>query len=391
MRRILLAAALGLASPAGAEEAVAPAASAAQAKSALPEDAASLTGDLGDRGRPYRLGFMSLNSGLDQVKPLALFDPAGFVVNSGILVGGFDQRWIGGLSMQTTKVLWWFDGTTDLTAPPGSFGSNVVLGFRDGKVVKLDALTGKKIWTASLDSFVERPLLLSGTTLYVLTAAQVLYALDFQTGKTQWLYDGGFPEGLTIRGGARPIIHDGKVLFGIASGEILAVNADTGKLVWRYNPAYNDARFHGVVGEMLIRGNKLIITRYDGLVAAIDIAGSVRSVAWQEQLPGLTTSAFRGNRIYVGALNGDVYALDADGGRKVFHAQTGASVTSITAGETSIFVTGTRGRITAIDAGVGNVLWHDSIGGSIASAPVLYENAILFNTGSKSIYAYKLR
>ena len=341
--------------------------------------------------RPFRLGYIAINKEIDRIKPLASLDAAGFTINSGTLIGAFDQRWVGGLSMTSHKVAWWYDGGADMTAPPASFGSSVVLGFRDGKVAKLDAITGKRLWSVTLDSFSERQFLLNGTTLYVLTAAQMLYALDFQTGKTVWMFDGGFPDGLTIRGGARPIVHDNKVLFGIATGEVLAVNADTGKLVWRYNPSYNDARFHGIVGEMVIRNNHLLITRYDGLVASIDINSNVRSVTWQEQFPGLTTSVFRGNRLYVGALNGDIYALDADGGRKVYRAVTGAPIVSIAAGETTLFVAGHRGRVTSFDAATGNVIWHDSLAGTLAAPPIMYENAIYYSTGYKSIYSYKLR
>lgn len=342
--------------------------------------------------RPLRLSFMQLSPRSDRQKPLAAMDPAGFVISSGNLIGQLDDGWVGGMSMATHKWLWWYDGKVTLTSPPGSFGSAVVLGFRDGKIAKLDATTGKKLWIASLDSFTERPFLLNGTTLYVLTAAQVLYALDFQSGKTLWLFDGGYPEGLTIRGGAKPIHHDGKILFGLASGEIIGVAADSGKLSWRYNPAYNDARFHDVVGEMIVRNNKLLITRYDGLVAAIDLGSSVRSVTWQERLPGLTTSVFRGDRYYVGGLNGDVYALDPDNaGRHLWRQMTGAAVTTLTAGETTLYAAGAGGRVTALDLATGNLVWADRLGSSLASTPALYENGVYFSTGLKSVYAYRLR
>ncbi len=342
--------------------------------------------------RPFRLGFMSLNTELDDQKPLAPIDTAGFVVNSGVLIGAFDPQWVGGMSMMTRKILWWLDGKVTMTAPPGSFGAAVVLGFRDGRVVKVEALTGKRVWTAPLDSFTERAFLLNGTTLYVVTASQVLYAIDFQSGKTLWMFDGGFPDGLSIRGGARPVFHDGKVIFGVSSGEVLGVASDTGKLLWRYNPAYNDARFHDIVGEMVVRNNRLIVSRYDGLIAAIDLSSAVRSVVWQEQRSGLTTSAFRGSRYYVGTLSGEVIALDPDNnGKQVWRTVTGAAVTNITAGETQIFVGGSGGRVTALDARTNEILWHDKLGSSLASPPILFENSIYYTTGLKSLYAYKLR
>jgi outer membrane protein assembly factor BamB len=288
-------------------------------------------------------------------------------------------------------VQWWLDGEVDMTAPPGSFGSWVVLGFRDGKVRKVEALTGKVVWTAALDSFSERSMLLSGTTLYVMTAAQVLYALDFQSGKTLWLFDGGFPDGLAIRGGTRPLMHDNKVIVGISSGEILAVQAETGKLVWRYNPAYNDARFHDLVGDLVVRNNRLLISRYDGLVASVDLGSSVRKLIWQDQLPGITSSTFRGGRFFVGSLNGDVYAYDADSGRRLFRSVTGSPVTSITAGETSLYVAGGDGRVSALDSTSGDFLWHDDLGSQIAASPVLTEQTIYFETGLRNMYGYKLR
>lgn len=341
--------------------------------------------------RPFRLGFWSLNEVVDQEKPLAAFDSAGFVVNSGLLIGGLDSDWVAGLSLSTLKMQWFLEGRSDLTAPPGSFGSSVVLGYRDGRVVKIDALTGKKQWTTELDSFSERPFLLNGTTLYVVTAAQVLYALDFQTGRKLWLYDGGFPDGLSIGGGARPVVHENKVIFGLASGELLAVGVDDGKLVWRYNPSYTEARFHDYVGEMVVRNGKLLVTRYDGLAASIDLQGSNRSVAWQEQLPGLTTSSFRNGRYFVGALNGDIYALNPDDGRRIWRTVTGASVTTITAGETTLYVAGHDGRVTALASADGKVAWYDKLGTSLASPPAVFNDAIYYTTGLKSVYAYKLR
>jgi outer membrane protein assembly factor BamB len=333
---------------------------------------------------------ISLSRYYNQVKPLAMADPGGFVINSGVLVGAFDQRWVGAMAVTTQKIQWWLDGQVDMTTPPGSFGSWIVMGFRDGKVRKVEALTGKVVWTASLDSFSERQFLLNGTTLYVMTAAQWLYALDFQTGKTLWMFDAGFPDGLAIHGGVKPLVFDNKVIVGIASGELLAVQAETGKLVWRYNPAYNDARFHDLIGEMVVRNSRLLVSRYDGLVASLDLGSGVRSIVWQDQLPGVTASTFRGGRYYVGALDGSIYAYDADSGRRLYRFLTGSPVASITAGETSIYIGGGDGRITVLDATDGELQWSDDLGSALASIPILTEQAIYYSTGLKNIYGYKI-
>jgi outer membrane protein assembly factor BamB len=339
--------------------------------------------------RPFRSGYFNLAPTMDRDKPLAVGDTAGWVLNSGLLIGGFQENWVGGYSIADEKVWWWKKFKSGLTAPPGSFGSWVVLGFRDGTVAKLESLTGKVLWKTELDSFSKRSFQLVGTTLIVMTAAQVVYAIDFQSGKTLWLYDAGFPDGLTVQGGAKPIIYDNKVVFGIASGELLAVNAATGKLVWRYNPAYTDSRFHDVVGEIVMVKTSLLVSRYDGFVAAIDLGSNERRVIWQETLPGITTSSYRNNRFYVAAQNGDVYAFDAQSGKKLWRQVTGVPLSTLTVGETTLFVTGNNGEVFALETASGDMRWHDDLGGEILSQPVLDENKLYIATGIKSIYSYQ--
>jgi outer membrane protein assembly factor BamB len=221
----------------------------------------------------------------------------------------------------------------------------------------------------------------------------VLYALDFQSGKTNWVYDAGYPERLTIRAGSAPVVSEGRVIIGIDSGEVMAVAADSGKLLWRYNPAFNDARFHDVVGEMVVRNGRLLMARYDGYVAAIDVAGSERVPVWQDQLPGISSAVMRGSRYYVGAQNGDVYALDTEnGGRRVWRAITGATVATMTlVSESTLLVAGTNGRLTALDVATGQILWHDDLGSATVSPPAMFESAIYFTTAMKSVYAYRLK
>jgi outer membrane protein assembly factor BamB len=106
----------------------------------------------------------------------------------------------------------------------------------------------------------------------------------------------------------------------------------------------------------------------------------------------VTTSTFRGDRFFVGGLNGDVYALDPDNaGRRLWRAVTGAAVTTLTAGETSLFAAGAGGRVTALDVQTGAYQWYDRLGSSLASPPILFENTLYFTTGMKSLYAYRIR
>lgn len=341
--------------------------------------------------RPFRVGVARMDVATDLVKPLGVADTAGWTIVGNLLIGTYGEKWVGARSLSGGRMQWWLEGQTDVTSPLAPVGSFLMVGYRSGLIAKVEAATGRKLWEASLDSFTQRPMTLSAGSLLVYTAGQVLYSIDFQTGKTNWLFDAGFPDGLAIRAGVTPVVHDGKILLGTASGEIVAVSLQSGKLLWRYNPAFNDSKFHDFVGEMVVRSNQLLVTRYDGLVAAVDLASSERRLVWQTQLPSCATSTFRNGRYYVGAVNGVLHAFDASTGRQVWESQTGSAVTFIAAGEASVHAVGGNGRLTAIDTIDGSILWHDDVAGEIAAAPFLHDGTLYLATGMRNIYAWKLQ
>ena len=73
------------------------------------------------RERPFRMGYLSLNADYNEAKPLAMSD-AGFVVNSGVLVGSFDDRWIGGVCAHHLDGLGQPPGTAEINLPPPFLG-----------------------------------------------------------------------------------------------------------------------------------------------------------------------------------------------------------------------------------------------------------------------------
>ena len=105
----------------------------------------------------------------------------------------------------------------------------------------------------------------------------------------------------------------------------------------------------------------------------------------------MTSSVYRNNRYYVSAQNGDVYAYDASSGKRVWRLVTGTPLSTLTAGETTLFATGNNGEIFAINASTGEIRWHDDLGGEILSQPVLGETFLYISTGIHNIYKYRLR
>lgn len=341
--------------------------------------------------RPFRLRSFKMAPSVDREKPLGRDFRSGFAVHGESVVGDFGEGWVGSRVFTGDKFNWWFNAGGDVTSPMSNLGGFVVFGTRSGKVFKVDVATGKRAWEASLDSFTDRKPVLAGNTLLIQTSAQVIYAIDYQTGKSLWLFDAGFPEGLAVAGGAAPVVFGDTVVAGLASGEIVAIGLQSGKQSWRVNPSVSDGRFPDVVGEMHVKDNLLYVTRYDGLVAAIDTKSPDLRTVWQEKYPAISASTSRNGKIFIGCVNGDIVGLDeGNQGRQMWRAITGSPISTITAAETKLVSSASDGRVFSLDIQTGATQWHDSTAYGITAQPLFLQDGIYFVTGLGNAYGYRL-
>lgn len=354
------------------------------------QEEAQTCDELGQGCRPFRTGMIKFEPELDAEKPLGEIDEAGWTLATNVIVGSYRQSWLTAFDLKKRQNLWWFDTKSDLTAPVEVFGSFGVVGLRDGRLLKVDVVTGKSVWEAQLTEFVSTKVVLSGTSLLVYTVDQKLYSIDFQSGQTLWVYDAMSSPTLLVRTGAAPQVVGNDVYIGTVEGDIRSIHIATGKESWRMKPGKDDFRFKDIVGEVGVGNNQIYLTRYDGLIFGLDISSKPNGTLWELAVPSITTSAYRDGTIYVGGMNGEVLAVQASNGRQLWKVQLGQSVKSLTVGEKAVFVGGSQGRISAVALGTGKLLWHDDLGGSVSKQPFVLDDEIYFSTGLKVIYSYKI-
>lgn len=119
-------------------------------------------------------------------------------------------------------------------------------------------------------------------------------------------------------------------LVGDGTGEVIALDADTGKVAWKAAPPNYRATFSSAV----VSGNKLVIgeglhTVTDARIICLDLTpGREGQLLWSHRTKGHveSTPLIDGDRVYVGAGDDGVYCLaldgDGDGNAKViWHAK----------------------------------------------------------------------
>jgi outer membrane protein assembly factor BamB len=340
--------------------------------------------------KPFRIGVIAMNRNLDQVKPLAESDPGGFVLQGSTVIGSYDATRIRAYNIDTRKNKWWFPTDGEITAPPLLVENSLFFATRSGQLTAVNATNGKSIWTTELDSYIDRPLTFSNGIIYAVTTGQVAYAVDGISGKRLWVHDAGFPDKITVRRAPAAIVQDGRLIMGLTSGDILALKIEDGKQVWKYNPFYQETRFTDFVGELIVHNGKLLITRYDGLIALVSV-DQERQVIWQDVQSSASTSTFRAGRYYVGLTNGEIIAYDATSGRISWRTQLSTTPAFIVASETGLYVIGNSGRVSALDIATGGALWYDDLGSRIATAPIISGNKMFVATGLHNLYGYIIK
>ena len=202
--------------------------------------------------------------------------------------------------------LWEVELDTALSGGVGVYGDGLLLGSSEGLVVKLDANSGARLWATPLRGEILSAPQSNGRVVVAQTYDGKLQGLDFTSGSLLWTFDSNVPV-LTIRGTSTPIVDNDVVYAGFANGRVLALDMQTGGVLWEVRVAISQGRSEierivDVDGTMELAGGLLYAASYQGSVVAIDVK-SGRKI-WQQKV-----SSFSG----VSQGFGNVYVADEDG------------------------------------------------------------------------------
>ncbi|HTN38586.1 MAG TPA: PQQ-binding-like beta-propeller repeat protein, partial [Arachidicoccus sp.] len=138
------------------------------------------------------------------------------------------------VNAKTGKLVWKFATEKPNVACPLLADGKVYIGGSDGHFRALDLHSGQLIWDfAQVKGFmVDRPLLYGGK-LYFGCWANDFYALDAATGKLCWKWNNGSGNRMYSPAACWPVATDGRVFIVAPDRKMTALDANTGKVIWR--------------------------------------------------------------------------------------------------------------------------------------------------------------
>ena len=271
--------------------------------------------------------------------------------------------------------IWVFKCEDELRGSPLVHKGVAYIGAYDNNLYAVNAAEGKLLWKYATDGGLPGSPAIHQDTIFIGSEDRRLIAVSTKSGRLQWTYPTEGP----VRGSPR--IAEGHVFIGSDDENLHAVNLLTGRRAWKA-PATGPVRCRPAVSsDMIFFGCE------GGEFYAIDFSGAQK---WRFKAKrGLTSSPllYAGN-IYVGSLDGHVYALEAKSGWNVWKFRTNKAVISSAAADgNQIFIGSADNCLYAIDIRTGREAWRFETEGQVNSSPAVNKGAVYVGSIDGNVYA----
>lgn len=264
-----------------------------------------------------------------------------------------------------------------LDAAAVSNGRVFVGGAEFGDLYALRASDGKELW--HIADFSGGGATVVGDVVYVGNLANQLCAIGAEDGHELWCFDAGHP----LNDIYVPAVVNRTVYAGSTDGNVYAVDAATGDLLWSYAT-------NGYVDGPAVVDGVVYAPSWDNNLYALDSATGV--LLWKFATGGFVTCtpAVADGVVYLGSNGGNVYALDAFTGTELWSTLTGPCFGSSPALANGVVFIGGDDNVYALDAATGKLLWSYATGNTVQSSPAVADGVVYVGSTDENVYAFGL-
>ena len=270
-------------------------------------------------------------------------------------------------------------------------------------LVAIDANTGNVKWRTN---FVEparsAPTIAEGR-LFLITIQDKLLGLAADDGRTLWTHQAQ-NAATAVLGQPAPAYASGLVVAGFGSGEISALRADTGTLVWSDSLGANRARasaadLSSIRGVPVISKGQVFAIGLGGLAVGIDLPAGRR--LWERQVAGEDNPWVAGSWMFIISTSQEVAAINTDDGRVAWvsalprwenpEKQRDALTWygPLLVGD-RLIVTGTSGEALALSPYTGEILGQQELSGPASGVgPIVADGTVLIMTDDGKLSAWR--
>jgi outer membrane protein assembly factor BamB len=251
----------------------------------------------------------------------------------------------------------------------------------------------RRLWRIDAHDTLEFPPTIGYGRVYLAQQKGLFFALDAETGKVDWKHS------LRRCAASSPTIGRGVVYQTYmhpveclqdqpgADGFLVAWDADTGRERWRFNSA-------PIESSPLLHGKRLFVGTWDHNVYAINAENGRKIWSFQADNQVNTSAAYWKGRVFIASDGGTLYALGAKNGRQLWSAQSNSSFGSRefwyatpTIAYGRVYIGNTDGTMYVYGAKSGRLLWARPLGSYIYGAAAVYRRKVFVGTYDGKFFA----
>ncbi len=300
------------------------------------------------------------------------------------------------LNLSKGKTIWKQSLDQSIKAGISAAYGQLALVANHGLVILLSAKTGEVQWQTNLQANIFASPVIDSTYVYVQTLDNQIIALQRETGREVWRYKESMPL-VSLWGSSQPQLYNDWLIAGMSDGTLMALEKTTGKEVWsrQIGIAKGSADLEQLVdldSQFIIDGATLWAASYqDNIVSMSLIDGQL---LWYRDLSSHTNLALNDGQILLSDNNSDLYSLSAYTGDIFWQKEIlkGRQVNALAAYQNYVLASDYKGYLHIFDQETGTLIGREHISsGRLMSAPIIYNDTVYLLTEDSDLVAIQIK
>lgn len=243
-----------------------------------------------------------------------------FVIDNTIAYAIDANGRIHAVDLSSGDVLWKSNYKRGITAAVGISAVALFAVDNKSRLVAFSRIDGEQLWRSDVNSEVLIPPVVAGNTVIVKTLNARLVGFDHDTGEQRWSYRHE-KTGLSLRGGSTPLVARNFLFTGFEDGRLVAVDANTGKLLWDVPVGKSSGRdeilrLTDIDAQPVIDGDNLFVTAFQRRTMALDIVGG--RILWSRPVSSYIDFEIDTQALYIIDVSNKIIALDRRSGNALW-------------------------------------------------------------------------
>jgi eukaryotic-like serine/threonine-protein kinase len=222
------------------------------------------------------------------------------------------------VSASDGKARWTFKTGAEIKSSPVVAGDRVLIGSYDAHLYCL-SLDGKLLWKVETKAQVHATPAVRNGIAYIAGCDEILRAIRIADGRELFAMSSGSYTA------ASPALVGSRAFYGTFENEVLGVDLETRKFLWRYRHPERNFPFYS---SAAVANGRVFVGGRDKMLHAIDAATGKAIWTFTTRARIDSSPAVAGPIVWVGSNDGKLYALDATSGKSVWEFEAGGPLSA---------------------------------------------------------------